>query len=102
MHDHEVSAVTFAPDGEAFATGSSDGTVRIWNRAHPRLSEPKVRLAASVRSIRFSPDGRWLAIGSVDDVARIWDTRTQALVGCPLQHRRPVNDITFHPRRASS
>ncbi len=100
VHDHGVSAVAFAPDGEAFATGSSDGTVRIWIRAHPRLSEPKLRLPAEVRSIRFSPDGRWLAIGSVDDMARIWDTRTQALLGCPLQHRRPVNGITFHPRRA--
>lgn len=96
LHDREVSAVAVSPDGKILATGSYDGSVRFWETMSRRPTGPVVHLPAKLRSIRFSPDGRWVVLGSVDDVARVWDTRTQSLVGCPLQHVRPVNAVAFH------
>jgi WD40 repeat protein len=31
-----VNAVAFSPDGHTLASGNADGTVRLWNVAHPR------------------------------------------------------------------
>jgi WD40 repeat protein len=99
-HDRPVSAVAVSPDGQAVATGCDDGAVRVWAMATHQASDPLVRLPTKFRSIAYSPDGRRIVTGSVDDLARIWDARTGAIVGCPLEHRRPVNSVAFHPTRA--
>ena len=69
---HEFLSVTFAPDGQTFATAGLDGYARCW-----RVSDGKMLAAfrheASVMSIAYSPDGRYLAAGSEDKLARIWE-----------------------------
>ena len=30
-HAYDVDAVTFSPDGQTLASGSRDGTIRLWN-----------------------------------------------------------------------
>ena len=51
------------------ATGSLDGTVRIWNVAsHENIATLKVT-SSKVWSVGFTPDGQWLVTGSSDGVA---------------------------------
>jgi eukaryotic-like serine/threonine-protein kinase len=36
----QVLSVAFSPDGECFASGASDDTIKIWDAAPPRLDDP--------------------------------------------------------------
>jgi WD40 repeat protein/serine/threonine protein kinase len=59
-HGGAVTAVAFAPDGQALATGSADRTVRLWDLTGKQtaiLTEHPTAITALV----YSPDGKWLA-----------------------------------------
>ncbi len=72
-----------------FATGSQDGTVRVWRLATPdeEIATPPARApkdhverqarlvlqhGAPVTAVRYSPSGRWLASGGSDGNAILW------------------------------
>ncbi len=74
-HADDVWAVSFSPDGRLFATGSRDGTVKIWDANRFEVvralddwnlsaGEPgKTGSQRRVRSLAFSSDGRHLLVG---------------------------------------
>ncbi|HEX4413490.1 MAG TPA: serine/threonine-protein kinase, partial [Lacipirellulaceae bacterium] len=61
-----VDAVTFAPDGLRFATGSWDSTARIWNTQTGEMLLALPHEGLYVHAVAFSPDGKFLATGSSD------------------------------------
>ncbi|EFC78697.1 WD-40 repeat protein [Parafrankia sp. EUN1f] len=81
--------VGFGPDGSLLATGSSDGTVRLWDISDPTT----IRLVSingetgQAATVAFGPDGRLLATGSSDGTVRLWDISDPThprLLGAPL------------------
>ena len=71
-HTGPVNAVAFAPDGRTLATGSSDGTVKLWRVSDRRLTATLGGPGGAVRAVAFSPDGRTLASAKADGTVRIW------------------------------
>ena len=87
-HTARVSSVAFSPDGKTVASGSNDGTIRLWDTAtHQQIGRPLTVPAHAVNSVAFSPDGKVLASGSNDGTIRLWNVATQQQIGRPITSR---------------
>lgn len=66
---------SYSPDGWSLATGSRDGTVRLYNlRQYPYRCEVLGMHESDIDLLRFSRDGRLLATTSLDDREAMTDT----------------------------
>ncbi|KAK9474936.1 WD40-repeat-containing domain protein [Dipodascopsis tothii] len=74
-HDSDINSVQFFPDGNAFGTGSDDGTCRLFDlradRELNRYSSPSIN--CGITSVGFSVSGRFMYAGYDDFECRIWD-----------------------------
>ncbi len=97
-HTGAVYSVAFSPDGKTLASGSFDGTVRLWDATTGhQTGNPLTGHTGAVRSVAFSPDGKTLASGG-DGVVRLWDVTTGHQTGNPLTgHTGAVESVAFSP-----
>jgi uncharacterized coiled-coil protein SlyX len=87
MHDSQVNAVAFSPDGRTVLTGSSDQTARLWDAATGKPIGEPLRHDGSVSAVAFSPDGRTVLTGSGFRTARLWDAATGKASRCAMNLR---------------
>ncbi len=74
-HTAAVQALAFSPDERALATGSWDGTIKVWNLENGALLWLGQH-SSSIQRLAFTPDGRTLASGGDDAAIRLWDAYT--------------------------
>jgi WD40 repeat protein len=67
----------FSPGGKLLATGSDDGTVRLWDAAtgSPEGS-PMTGHNGPVWALRITPDGKRLITAGKDKQVRLWRVST--------------------------
>ncbi len=64
-HEGPTSIVQFSPDGTKLATGSMDGTVKIWETSTGKELGSFVLQARTISSLSFTPSGSRLACASM-------------------------------------
>jgi WD40 repeat protein len=108
-HEHQVWSLDVHDELNIAASGSRDGTARIWDLATgtaTRVIDIKASDTQSglfpesnvdVWSVRFSPDGSRLATTGEDGMVRVWDVATGQELIAVQSHTDSGQDLAFSP-----
>ena len=94
-HTAEVLSVSFSSDGTLLASGSSDGTVKLWDVATQQSITTLDEHTGEVSSVSFSRDGMLLASGSHDRTVKLWDVVTRQSITTLDEHTGEVSSVSF-------
>src|SRR5258707_12534860 len=72
-HKEDVRAVVYLPDGKTVATGSEDGTIKLWDAETQKESRVLQGHKKAVRALACYPDGKTLASATPARTRRLWD-----------------------------
>ena len=96
-HTDTVFSVAFSPDGNTLASGSGNGTIRLWDVDSGAHQRTLTGHTGEVRSVAFSPDGNRLTSGSLDSTIRLWDVDSGAHQRTFTGHTGWVLSVAFSP-----
>ena len=95
-HEDSITAVKFSPIAPVLASGSQDGTLKIWNTENG--TEIRSVKLGSVDALAYSPDGKTLAVSDGAQI-HLFNTTTWESAGTLVVHleQQPVTAFTFSP-----
>ena len=94
-HTENAFALAFSPDEHGLATGSHDGSVKLWDVASGALLWSDWQTNATI-CLAFSPDGSLLAGGGHDAIVRLWDAKLGSLREA-VPHPSPIFALAWSP-----
>ena len=96
-HDDTLHSLDIDRTGQRVVTGSSDSTVRIWDRGSRELLQTLRGHDGRVQFVRWSPDGTTVASAGRDGTVRIWDPDTGETLHVLTGHGDTVYAVAFSP-----
>ena len=100
-HAWEVRTVKFSPNGQFLASGSHDGSVRLWNVTSGKVLHVLQGHFYDVISLAFSPDGTILASGGWDMKINLWNLTSGVLLETWSIDPHIAMDLVFSPDGSS-
>lgn len=91
-----IVKIVYCPDSETIATGSIDGSIRLWDINSGQLVKTLINgHYESLTTICYSPDGSTIATGGSDHSVRLWNTDKENLIGTIAEHNGKIISLSF-------
>lgn len=100
-HRRWIWSVAVSSDGQTIASGSEDGTVRLWHRSSGQSVMTLHGHTHAVWSVAFSLDGCTLVSASLDGTIRLWQRSSGQCQQVLRHHRSGVWSVAFAPATSS-
>jgi WD40 repeat protein len=99
LHDDVVLSVAWSMDGKRLATGTLEGTTKVWNAVEGTELLTLSAHAGSVKGLAWNPDGNRLATCSDDGTVKVWHATSgkQLLTVIPASEWDEVWSIAWSP-----
>ena len=94
-HTDRVASVSFSANGQILATGSYDGSARLWDVATGKEIYRLEDHGRVINSVSFSPNGQILATGANDGSVRLWDVATGKEMARPKGRFGTISSVAF-------
>src|SRR5207302_940008 len=98
-HTDNTFALAFSPDEHTLASGSHDGSVKLWDVASGALLWSGWQTKAPI-CLAFAPDGSRLASASHDGTIKLWqvgEARSGRLCQTLVGHTEGVQTLAWSP-----
>ena len=95
-HTDTIRALAFAPDGRTLATGSWDGSIKVWDIESGALLWTSW-YRDNIECLAFSPNGRTLASGGGDGTVQFWDATSGIHRQTLSNQNGPVLALSWSP-----
>jgi WD40 repeat protein len=93
-----VDCLVMSPDGELVASGSPDGSVRIWKlSSKERLTGDIPAHAKAMGDLAFTPDKRKLVTGDADGEIKVWDLAKREVLKTFHAFTKDLSGIVVSP-----
>ncbi|WP_420345087.1 protein kinase domain-containing protein [Pelagibius sp.] len=93
-HTSDVWSLAFSPQGDRFATASSDSTSMLVDYPGGRIIGQAFAGAGAINEVAFAPDGETLFGGGGDGALHLWQPiRNEPIASTPSGHSRGIIDI---------
>ncbi|NIM16806.1 MAG: hypothetical protein GTO45_32870, partial [Candidatus Aminicenantes bacterium] len=96
-HNGYVLSVCFSPEGTHILSGSSDSTLKLWERSSGKEVRTFKGHNGRVRSVCFSPEGTHILSGSSDSTVKLWERSSGNEVRTFKGHTDWVRSVCFSP-----
>jgi platelet-activating factor acetylhydrolase IB subunit alpha len=96
-HAGTVTCVALHPTFTMAASGSEDGTIKLWDHESGEYTRTLKGHTNTVRSIAFTPTGTHLASASSDLSIKLWDITTYTCIRTLRGHDHTISAIKFIP-----
>jgi WD40 repeat protein/mono/diheme cytochrome c family protein len=92
-----AACVGISPDGQWFAAGADDGSVRLWQSGDEHSRQLLTGHDGPVRAVAVKDGGRWVLTAGSDRTTRLWDAfgRDRQEVAVFRKHDSPVVAAVF-------
>ena len=71
-----VQSIAFNPNGNILASGSDDGSIRLWDTRTSTHLRTMTEHTSMITNVVFSGNGKMLASSSRDNTIQLWDTQS--------------------------
>ena len=96
-HGEWVYSLAVNATGTRLASGSTGGTIKVWDTANGRCVATLEGHEETVGGLAFHPDGARLASAGKDGTIRIWSIGDGEMLQGVRAHQAPATEVRFSP-----